>query len=112
MARRFKQHLRPLFRAVDLSATRVNAPIQEAIHFLKAPFKKTVHSARSIRAIFPPTAFPSERNGTSISGMKLMGNTSSPTAMNFWSIVCYAIDSKLAISFAATVSTSAVSRMI
>ncbi len=40
MARRFKQHLRPLFRAVDLSATRVNAPIQEAIHFLKTAFQQ------------------------------------------------------------------------
>ena len=57
-ARRFKQHLRPLFRAIDLSATRVNAPIQEAIHFLKAAF----HKDRSLRQIesgdFPIDFFP------------------------------------------------------
>jgi len=57
MARRFKQHLRPLFRAIDLSATRVNAPIQEAIHFLKAAFQKD----RSLRQIesgdFPTDCF-------------------------------------------------------
>jgi hypothetical protein len=40
MARRFKQHLRPLFRTIDLSATRVDAPIQEAIHFLKMAFQE------------------------------------------------------------------------
>src|SRR5712691_7941729 len=58
MARRFKQHLRPLFRAVDLSATRVNAPIQEAIHFLKTAF----HKDRPLRQIdsgdFPTDFFP------------------------------------------------------
>ena len=57
MARRFKQHLRPLFRAIDLSATRVNAPIQEAIHFLKTAFQKD----RSLRQIesddFPTDCF-------------------------------------------------------
>ncbi len=58
MARRFKQHLRPLFRAVDLSATRVNAPIQEAIHFLKTAFQQD----RPLRQIdsgdFPTDFFP------------------------------------------------------
>src|SRR6266436_7683449 len=58
MARRFKQHLRPLFRTVDLSATRVNAPIQEAIHFLKTAFQED----RSLRQIesgdFPTDFFP------------------------------------------------------
>ncbi len=58
MARRFKHHLRPLFRAIDLSATRVNAPIQEAIHFLKTAF----HKDRSLRQIesgdFPTDFFP------------------------------------------------------
>ncbi|MFL5657034.1 MAG: Tn3 family transposase [Ktedonobacteraceae bacterium] len=57
MARRFKQHLRPLFRTVDLSATRVNAPILEAIHFLKTAFDKD----RSLRQIdsgdFPTDCF-------------------------------------------------------
>jgi len=58
LARRFKQHLRPLFRAIDFSATRVNAPIQEAIHFLKAAFQKD----RPLRQIdsgdFPTDFFP------------------------------------------------------
>src|SRR5258708_23190816 len=57
MARRFKQHLRPLFPAVELSATRVNAPIQEAIHFLKTAF----HNDRPLRQIhagdFPTDCF-------------------------------------------------------
>ncbi len=57
MARRFKQHLRPLFRTVDLSATRVNAPIQEAIQFLKVAFQND----RSLRQIdsggFPTDCF-------------------------------------------------------
>jgi TnpA family transposase len=58
MARRFKQHLRPLLCAIDFSATRVNAPIQDAIHFLKATFQKD----RSLRQIesgdFPTDFFP------------------------------------------------------
>jgi len=58
MARRFKQHLRPLLRTIDLSTTRVNAPIQEAIQFLKAAFQKD----RSLRQIesgdFPTDFFP------------------------------------------------------
>jgi len=58
MSRRFKQHLRPLFRVIDLSATRVNAPIQEAIHFLKTAFQQD----RSLRQIesgdFPTDFFP------------------------------------------------------
>lgn len=58
MARRFKQHLRPLLRTIDLSATGVNAPIQEAIHFLKEAFEKD----RSLRQIesgdFPTDFFP------------------------------------------------------
>jgi hypothetical protein len=57
LARRFKQHLRPLFRIIDLSATRVNAPILEAIHFLKTAFQKD----RSLRQIdsedFPTDCF-------------------------------------------------------
>src|SRR5258708_28516153 len=57
MARRFKHHLRPLFRTIDLSATRVNAPILEAIHFLKTAFQKH----RSLRQIdseqFPTDCF-------------------------------------------------------
>jgi len=58
MARRFKQHLRPLFRTVDFSATRVNAPIQEAIQFLKTAFQQD----RPLRQIdsgdFPTDFFP------------------------------------------------------
>jgi hypothetical protein len=113
MARRFKQHLRPLFRAVDLSATRVNAPIQEAIHFLKTAFQQD----RPLRQIdsgdFPTDFFPArDKRYLSLSAMKPMRNTSFPTAMNFWSIVWCAIDSKPVISFVATVSVSAVSRRI
>ncbi len=52
------QHLRPLLRTIDLSATRVNAPIQEAIHFLKAAFQQD----RPLRQIdlgdFPTDFFP------------------------------------------------------
>src|SRR5258708_2516795 len=51
------QHLRPLFRAIDLSATRVNAPIQDATQFLKTVFQKD----RSLRQIesddFPTDCF-------------------------------------------------------
>jgi len=58
MARRFMQHLRPLFRTVDFSATRVNAPIQEAIQFLKTAFQQD----RPLRQIdsgdFPTDFFP------------------------------------------------------
>ena len=58
MARRFKQHLRPLFRTVDLSATRVNAPIQEAIQFLKTAFQKD-RPLRQIESVdFPTDFFP------------------------------------------------------
>ncbi len=58
MSRRFKQHLRPLFRVIDLSATRVNTPIQEAIHFLRVAFQND----RPLRQIesgdFPTDFFP------------------------------------------------------
>jgi TnpA family transposase len=40
MARRFKQNLRPLFRSLDLSVSRVNAPIYSAIRFLKTALQK------------------------------------------------------------------------
>ncbi len=56
MARRFKQHLRPILRAVDLAATRANAPILEAVQFLKTAFQKD----RSLQQIGPvdfPTNF-------------------------------------------------------
>jgi TnpA family transposase len=58
MARRFKQHLRPLFRAIDLSATRVNAPIQEAIHFLKTTFQKDCSLRQVESGEFPTNFFP------------------------------------------------------
>ncbi len=58
MARRFKQHLRPLFRAIDLSATRVNAPIQEAIHFLKTTFQKDCSLRQVESGEFPTDFFP------------------------------------------------------
>ncbi len=58
MARRFKQHLRPLFRAVDLSATRVHAPIQEAIHFLKTAFHKDRPLHQIDSGDFPTDFFP------------------------------------------------------
>jgi len=58
MARRFKQHLRPLFRAIDLSATRVNAPIQEAIHFLKTAFQKDCSLRQVESGDFPTDFFP------------------------------------------------------
>ncbi len=56
MARRFKQHLRPILRAVDLEATRANAPILEAGEFLKMAFQKD-RSLRQIDAVDFPTHF-------------------------------------------------------
>jgi hypothetical protein len=58
MARRFKQHLRPLLRTIDLSATRVNAPIQEAIHFLKTAFQKDRSLHQIASEDFPTDFFP------------------------------------------------------
>ncbi len=49
MARRFKQHLRPLVRALDLGATRATAPVLAAVQFLKETFQH----ARSLRQIDP-----------------------------------------------------------
>jgi len=49
MARRFKQHLRPILRTVDLTATRVTAPILEAVQVLKDTFGND----RSLRQIDP-----------------------------------------------------------
>jgi TnpA family transposase len=54
IARRFKQHLRPILRTVDLTATRLTAPILEAVQFLKEMFA----SARSLRQS-DPTDLPS-----------------------------------------------------
>lgn len=47
MARRFKQHLRPLIRAVPFAALRDTAPILEAVQLLKT----TCESNRSLRQI-------------------------------------------------------------
>jgi len=56
--RSFKQHLRPIFRTIDLSATRVNAPIQQAIQFLKTAFQKD-RPLRQIESVdFPTDFFP------------------------------------------------------
>ncbi|MDQ6661460.1 MAG: Tn3 family transposase, partial [Chloroflexota bacterium] len=49
IARRFKQHLRPIVRAVDLAAIRNDAPILEAVEFLKTAFQKD----RPLRQIDP-----------------------------------------------------------
>jgi len=49
LARRFKQHLRPLIRAVPLAALRTTAPLLEAIEFLKTTFEYN----RSLRQIDP-----------------------------------------------------------
>jgi len=67
LARRFKQRLRPLFRAIDLSATRVNAPILEAIHFLKTAFQQD-HSLRQIDSGDFPTDFFLLRDKRYLSG--------------------------------------------
>ncbi len=55
MARRFKPYLRPIIRAVDLAALRVNAPLLEAIRFLKTTFE----AERSLRQI-DPADFPAQ----------------------------------------------------
>lgn len=55
LARRFKQNLRPILRSLDLSATSTNAPILEAIKFLKTAFAKD----RSLRQ-FASEDFPIE----------------------------------------------------
>jgi hypothetical protein len=53
MARRFKQHLRPILRQVDLAANHTNVPILMAAQFLKTTFA----SLRSLLKV-APKAFP------------------------------------------------------
>lgn len=40
LARQFKQHLRPILLTVDLAGSASQDPVMEAIHFLKAAFRK------------------------------------------------------------------------
>lgn len=54
LARRFKQHRRPLLRAVDLTAIRAQTPLLEAVRFLKASFAKD-RPLRQVAAAAVPT---------------------------------------------------------
>ncbi|CAA9372216.1 MAG: Transposase, partial [uncultured Chloroflexia bacterium] len=58
MARRFKQHLRPILRTVDLTATRVTAPILEAVQFLKETFLSDRSLHQSTPADIPTRCIP------------------------------------------------------
>lgn len=57
LARRFKQHLRPILRSIELSATRVDTPIQVAIQFLKTTFQKERPLSQLDSADFPTDFF-------------------------------------------------------
>lgn len=56
--RRFKQHLRPILRAVPFAATRVNAPILEAVEFLTTAFEKGRPLSQLDPATFPTHFIP------------------------------------------------------
>jgi TnpA family transposase len=58
MARRFKAPLRPIIRAVPLSALRVTAPILEAIEFLRTTFANDRSLRQIDRADFPTRCIP------------------------------------------------------
>lgn len=53
LAPQFKRHLRAILLAVDFAASSVHAPLIEAVHFLKAAFRK----GRSL-GHYPPGRFP------------------------------------------------------
>mgnify|MGYP007135528535 CR=1 FL=1 len=78
------QHLRPLFRTVDLSATRVNAPILEAIHFLKAAFDNACEKIHDFpgRRIGPGIAAYHSRTYTCISNASQGRNSLSVTQLS------------------------------
>jgi len=58
MARRFKQHLRQILRHVDLAATRANAPILEAVQFLKTTFESHRSLLNVDQKAFPTRFIP------------------------------------------------------
>jgi hypothetical protein len=58
LARRFKHHLRPLLLAIDIAATQSNAPILEAIAFLKTTFAKDRSLGQLRAAAFPTRVIP------------------------------------------------------
>jgi len=58
MARRFKQNLRPIVRAINLSATRTDAPILEAIAFLKNAFANERSLSQIAQRDFPTRLLP------------------------------------------------------
>jgi TnpA family transposase len=58
LARRFKQHLRPILLAVDIAAIQSDAPILEAIAFLKECFGKERPLTQRAPATFPTRCIP------------------------------------------------------
>ena len=53
LAHQFKRHLRPILLAVDFTASKSQAPLLEAIHFLKTAFRKEKPLTQ-----YAPDAFP------------------------------------------------------
>ncbi len=58
LARRFKPHLRPLLLAIEITAAQSNAPILDAIAFLKATFAKDRSLGQVRAADFPTQVIP------------------------------------------------------
>lgn len=58
MAQRFKRHLRPTVRVLDLDAARPNAPTLEALHFLKQAFNKDRSLSKLAQTVFPTRLVP------------------------------------------------------
>jgi len=58
MARRFKQHLRQILCHVDLATTRANAPILEAVQFLKTTFESHRSLLNVDQKAFPTRCIP------------------------------------------------------
>ena len=58
LARRFEQHLRPILLAVDIAAVQADAPILEAIAFLKEAFSKERSLGQRAPGTFPMRCIP------------------------------------------------------
>lgn len=59
LAHQFKRNLRPILLAVDFAASRAQAPLLEAVHFLKTAFRKEKPLTQYATADFPTRFIPS-----------------------------------------------------
>ena len=107
----FKRHIRPILQGVEFATPFTDDPLIEAVHFLKAAFRKGKPLGHYVDADLPhPMASRTSPSVTCISKRRSGTEACCPIGMNFSFTSNYAKVSKPARSSAETVSVFAASR--